>query len=84
MDEATSQPFEYETQSTVHARWGRCVVATAILVGPLGFLYWCAGDFYAYVDTGLERYPKFEMPLAWQIGESAGVGAIAATFWSGS
>lgn len=66
-------PLDYGTRE---AKRGR--VLPLLGVGALaGARYFRFADFYAYVGTGPQRFPKFEMPLWWKIGKSVVVTAVA-------
>ena len=54
----------------------RGVATWVSLATVVGVVYWSVTDFHAWVGRGDEAWPKFELPLAWQIGESAFVGAF--------
>jgi hypothetical protein len=71
---AVPAPLGYETRQP--RRGG---IIPLLFVGAVaGALYFRFADFHAYVDTGQQRWPKFEMPLWWQIGESCIVAVFVA------
>jgi hypothetical protein len=58
-------------------RWPLPFTIIALIAGGT---YWRLADWNAYVDDPVRGpWPKFEMPLPWQIGESLVVGALFAT-----
>jgi hypothetical protein len=70
----------FSSRKSLNARrfgWRRWVLmlefATLIAV-----IYWWRADWWAYVDEGNgRRWPKFRMPLWWQVIESCVVGIVA-------
>ena len=52
-------------------------VAAIFVATSVGFVFWLTADFYAYVGTGPNAWPKFEMPPIVQFIESSCVGAAS-------
>jgi hypothetical protein len=54
------------------------VAVFLILTAVAGVAYWWNADWWAYYNPGGEGWkPKFQMPVWWQVIESAFVGSLA-------
>lgn len=50
-----------------------------LVAASSGAIYWRLADWWAYVDEGNgKQWPKFELPIWWQVIESSMVGIAVA------
>jgi hypothetical protein len=70
--------LEYATPPVIRRfPWRRCLLFMLIAC-VVAVVYWLRADWWAYVDEGNgKRWPKFELPLWFQLAVSAVVGLTA-------